>query len=130
MFEIFTKNDQENSEKRKDIRFKAIVAAVIKCDISLNVGSTKKREFHTYTQNFSEGGIKVILEEDLHSLTLVELKLYLTGTFRPIECKGQVVWSKVISPRSVEPRIFSIGIKFIELDDVSRKAIQILAFCL
>lgn len=130
MFEMFTKKNQETLEKRKDIRFKAISLAVIKCDISVNISDIEKREFHTYTLNISEGGVNVILEKDLQSPAIVELKLYLTGTLKPVECKGQVVWSKAISPKLIEPHIFSIGIKFIELNDVSRKAIQMLASCL
>jgi hypothetical protein len=78
----------------------------------------------------SEGGINIILEEDLHRRDVVELKLYLTGKLTPIECKGQVAWSKAISPKSVEPRIFSIGIKFIELKEDDKENIRKLVFCL
>jgi c-di-GMP-binding flagellar brake protein YcgR len=117
-------------ERREYPRVKITSLVVIKCDILVNISNTQKREFHTYTQNISEGGINVTLEEDLHSSTMVELKLYLRGRLKPTECKGRVAWSKVISPKLVEPRIFSIGIEFIELDDVSREDIKTIAFCL
>ena len=122
--------EQKTTERRKYTRFAAITLAVIKCDISVNIHAFEISEFHTYTHNISEGGINVTLEEDLPSSTMVELKLYLTGRLRPIECKGQVAWSKAISPKLVEPRIFSIGIKFIELDYVGRETIKKLVSCL
>jgi Tfp pilus assembly protein PilZ len=117
-------------EKREHVRADVASLVVIKCDIRVNISNNEKREFHTYTKNMSEDGINVTLEKDLHRPDTVELKLYLTGRLTPIECKGQVAWSKVISPQLVEPRIFSIGIKFIELDDVGRETIRKLVSCL
>jgi len=121
---------QKIQEKREHVRVDVASLVVIKCDIQVNISNNEKREFHTYTKNMSEDGINVTLEEDLHRPDTVELKLYLTGRLKPIECKGQVAWSKVISPQLVEPRIFSIGIKFIELDDVGRETIRKLVSCL
>jgi hypothetical protein len=115
---------------RKYIRVNVKSLVVIKCDVRLDTGNNEKREFHTYTQNLSEDGMNILLDEELHSLDMVELKLYLTGRLKPTECKGQVVWSKAISPELVVPRIFSIGIKFIELDYVGRETIKKLVSCL
>jgi len=121
---------QKIREKRQCIRVEVSALVVIRCDIYVKTGKNEKRDFHTHTQNMSEGGINIILEEDLHRRDVVELKLYLTGKLTPIECKGQVAWSKAISPKSVEPRIFSIGIKFIELKEDDKENIRKLVFCL
>ena len=48
---------------------------------------------------------------------------------KPIECKGQVVWTKVISPAVVKPSLFSTGIKFTELSDNDREAIRKVVSC-
>ena len=122
--------EQKMREKRKYIRVDLAALVVIKCHIWVKIRKNEKREFHTHTQNMSEGGINVILEEDLHRKDAVELKLYLTGRLTPIECKGQIAWSKAISPKSVEPRIFSIGIKFIKLEGDDKDTIRELVSCL
>jgi len=116
--------------QRKYIRVNVKSLVVIKCDVRLDTGNNEKREFHTYTQNLSENGMNILLDEELHPLDIVELKLYLTGRLKPTECTGQVVWSKAISPELVAPRIFSIGIKFIGLNQNSRVAISQLVYSL
>jgi c-di-GMP-binding flagellar brake protein YcgR len=121
---------QKIQEKRKYTRVDLAALVVIKCHIWVKIGKNMKLEFRTHTQDMSEGGINVILEEDLHRKDAVELKLYLTGRLTPVECKGQVVWSKAISPKPVDPHIFSIGIKFIDLNEDDRETIRKLVSCL
>jgi c-di-GMP-binding flagellar brake protein YcgR len=116
-------------ERRQFPRANVVTLAVIKCDVRANVGNEKTREFHTHTQNISEGGVNVILEEELPKQDSVELKLYLTGKKTPIECKGQVAWSKAVSPPGVEPGIFSTGIKFTEFSPEAKEAIRNIISC-
>ena len=120
---------QDVPEKRQFPRAKVVTLAVIRCDILANIGNKKTREFHTHTENISEGGVNVILDEELRNPAAVELKLYLTGKITPIECNGQVAWSKAISPPGVEPGIFSTGIKFTELNSEAKEAIRDIISC-
>jgi PilZ domain len=109
--------DKQNiPEKRKSPRVNVISLVIIRCDVRAQIGDKEVREFHTHTENLSEGGINVILDEELRSPASVELKLYVTGKISPIKCKGQIAWSKIISPPVVNPNMFSTGIKFTELN--------------
>ena len=69
---------QDFSEKRKFVRANVRSLVVIRCDVWVNIRNKKRREFNTHTEDISEGGINVILDEELHSPDMVELRLYLT----------------------------------------------------
>lgn len=120
---------QDVPEKRKFTRINVASLVVIRCDVLATIRNKDRYEFHTHTENISEGGINVILDEELHNPDVVALKLYLTGKVAPIECKGEVIWSKVISPEAVKPSLFSTGIKFIGLSYDSNEAIRNVITC-
>ena len=121
--------EQAGSEKRKFTRVSVATLVVIRCDVWANISNKEKHEFHTHTENVSEGGLNVILDEELHSPDAVELKLFVTGKVTPIECKGQVAWTKLISPVQVKPALFSTGIQFTELSHDSKEAIRNVVSC-
>ena len=122
-------SQQNEQERRQFPRAKVVALAVIKCDVLAKIENEEKLEFHTHTQNISEGGVNVILDKELSRLAPVELRLYLTAKKTPIECKGQVAWSKAISPPEIVPGIFSTGIKFGELSPEAKDAIKNIISC-
>lgn len=121
--------EKKGEEKRLYPRLNLVALAIIKCDILVNVDNGKELEFHTHTENLSEGGVNVIIEAQLPVLTAVTLKLYLTGKRHPVECRGHVAWSKLLSPPGVNPSIFSTGIKFTEYKSDAREALVNVISC-
>lgn len=121
---------QNFQERRKFVRANVRSLVIIRCDVLVNIPEKTSHEFHTHTENISEGGMNVILEEELRSPDAVAVRLYLTGKVKPIECKGKVAWSKLISPTGIEPGLFSTGISFIELSDNDKTAIRKVVSCL
>ena len=71
-----------------------------------------------------EGGLRVILEEQLHISTDVEVELFLTDREMPLKCKGKVIWAKEIKPVGIRPRFFDTGIEFVELSDYNKDEIR------
>ena len=120
---------QKAVERRKSIRVHLASLVLIRCDIHANISNKEKLEFHTHTEEISEGGIRVILDRELRSPDPVELRLYMTGSVAPLECKGQIVWSKIASPEGVEPDLYATGIKFVGLNSDCREAIGKIISC-
>jgi len=103
-------------EKRKFPR------ANVTCKISTNFGE-KLLVFDSHTENIGEGGIRVILEENLNISTIVNVELFLLEKELPLRCKGKVVWAKEMKPEQIRPRLFDTGIKFIEINDYNKEEI-------
>ncbi len=120
---------KKKEEKRRFPRFNLVALAIIKCDIRVSFDKGKELEFHTHTENISEGGANVIIEAQLPNLMPVELKLYITGKRFPVECKGYVAWSKLISPPGINPKIFSTGIEFTEYNSDGKEALVNVISC-
>ncbi|MFH0827897.1 MAG: PilZ domain-containing protein [Candidatus Omnitrophota bacterium] len=116
-------------EKRRFPRLNLVALAIIKCDIRVNIAKGKELEFHTHTENLSEGGVNVIIEAQLPKLTPVELKLFVTGKRYPVECKGHIVWSELVSPPGVNPSIFSTGIEITEYKSDGKEALVDVISC-
>jgi len=105
----------EGQERRKFPR------AVFPCKIIL---SSPVRLFSSHTENISEGGIRVILEDKLELFTTVGLEIFLEKD-RPIKCKGRVVWIiEKVNPLKRECLMFDIGIKFTEISNQDREYIR------
>lgn len=117
-------------EKRKSVRANIKALVIIRCDVLVNINEKERYEFHTHTENISTGGLNVMLEKELHRSDMVEIRLHLIGKSKPIECKGRVAWSIVMSPAGVKPGIFSTGIEFIELKDSDKEAIRKVISCM
>ncbi|MDD2689027.1 MAG: PilZ domain-containing protein [Candidatus Omnitrophica bacterium] len=104
-------------ERRKFPRAEIKYRINIICEGSVILGEPKDFIFHTYTENISEGGIKVVLEKELKTASLVKLELYITTKKSlPIKCKGIVVWSKKTNPEGTKPDLFITGFQFLELE--------------
>ncbi len=72
--------------------------------------------FRTFTENLSEGGIKVILEKEVKVGSLVKLELFITDKeSMPVICDGLIVWTKKANPEGVRPEIYHTGIKLLNL---------------
>lgn len=81
--------------------------------------------FNSYTENISEGGLKVFLEEKLHVSTIVDLELFLVENEPPIKCKGELVWvNEIISKETEREPLFDTGIKFSEIAPQDKKKIN------
>lgn len=110
------------SERRKYVRIMLKYKIIIVCDGKVLFGSPEDYVFHTFTENLSEDGVMVKLEQQLSNAAIVKLKLFVTENI-PFECKGSIIWVKKVNPENTKPDIFETGIKFIELDDLERKLI-------
>ncbi len=81
--------------------------------------------FNSYTENISEGGVKVFLEGKLHMSTIVDLELFLAENESPIKCKGELIWvNEIISKETEKGLLFDTGIKFIEISLLDKKKIS------
>lgn len=81
--------------------------------------------FNSYTENISEGGVKVFLEEKLNISTVVDMELSLANDEEPIKCKGELIWVQEIPPDQTEKEsLFDTGIKFIEINEQDKKKIS------
>ena len=107
---------------------------------------TEKREFHrisiackiaivfkdsrltvnAHTENISAGGIMLILESESDPLVsaLVNLDLFLWHDKKPLKGKAELMWLNEITPLEVRPRLFNVGLKFIEISDVDKDKIK------
>lgn len=80
--------------------------------------------FNSYTENISEGGVKVFLEEKLNISTVVDMELSLANDEETIKCKGELIWVQEIPPDQTEKEsLFDTGIKFIEINEQDKKRI-------
>jgi len=111
-------------ERRQFPRANVRCSINIICDGTVILGEPKDYNFHTYTDNLSEGGMKVILEQELKVASLVKLELYITSKkLMPIRCKGMVRWTRRVNPEGTEPHLFDTGLQFIELDKTDQEMI-------
>jgi len=105
---------------RADIKARVNIICILKVILS-----GPEVTFRTHTENISEEGIKVILEEELTPGTLVKIQLYLNNEkTMPIECKGQIIWTKKVNPVGTAPDLFVTGIQLIDLNGLNRQLIS------
>ena len=97
--------------------------ADIPCKVS-TIFAERLLVFASHTENMGVGGIRVILEEKLQVSIIVNLELLLLDNEKRIKCTGQVVWVKEINPPEVKPRLFSTGIRFIDVVGSGREEIR------
>lgn len=106
-----------------DIEKRRFPRASIACKISTIFGE-RLLVFESHTENIGEGGIRVILEENLNISTIVDIELFLSEKELPIRCKGEIAWDKEMKPEKIRPRLFDTGIKFTEINDYAREEIR------
>jgi len=110
-------------ERRKFPRVKLKYKITIVCDGKVLLGSPDGYVFHTFTENLSEEGVMVKLEQKLSGAAIINLSLFITEKF-PFKCKGSVAWAKKVNPENTKPDVFETGIRFVELDLVDQKLIH------
>lgn len=111
------------AERRKSSRAELKYIINVICDGMVLLGDLNEFTFHTYTENICVGGLKVVLERQLHVGTLVRLEVFVTPG-APIICKGIIVWTKKINPSETRPDLFETGIQFIELDAMGQSILS------
>ena len=80
----------------------------------------------TNTENVGEGGICVVLKEDLGLFQGVNLELELNdGGASNVSCSGTVVWViKKRVPEKVRGMCYDIGIEFVDMGEEDRRRIS------
>ncbi len=71
------------------------------------------------TVNISAAGVRLRGPEPLDAGELLELRLQIPGTGKPVEVQGRVVWSKMQASGVTE-----LGIEFMEIDDQQQRHID------
>jgi Tfp pilus assembly protein PilZ len=105
-----------NGEKRKFPRVNAKYQINVICVGEVVKGTPQNYIFHTYTENISQGGIKVILEKEVKVGSSVKLELFITDKESlPVSCNDVVIWSRKANPEGTKPNIFHTGIQFVDL---------------
>ena len=81
-------------------------------------------EKQTLSTNISEGGICLVVDEELKVSELLDLNLYLPGKREVISVTGRVVWMKE-SPNESDSskRSFRVGIEFLNIEKSAAKMI-------
>ncbi len=110
-------------ERRKFPRAELKYKINVICDGTVLLGEPGEFTFHTYSENISVGGLKVILERQLTVGTLVQLEIFVTPS-APVICKGIVVWTHKVNPDDTKPDLHETGMQFIELDDMGQSIIS------
>ena len=103
------------SEKRRFPRIKIKCKMIIACEGKVLFGQPEDYFFHVFSEDLSEVGVMVKLEQQLTDSAIVKVSLFITSNLL-FKCKGSVVWTKQVNPEDTKPDIFETGIKFLELD--------------
>ena len=101
-------------EKRKYIRIEAPVVVTYKLKDKSRTG--KK----SITKDFSEGGIRFPVYEELKVGTPLELYVDTPFDTIPIFATGQIVWTKALNTQKGR-EIYDIGVKFIQMRTFDKK---------
>jgi hypothetical protein len=108
--------NKDNPEKSGAER-RTAPRAIFPCRIMI---SSPVRLLVSHTENISEGGIRVMLEERLSPFTMVGIELYFDKN-KPIKCKGKIAWIKEITnPVDRAANMFDTGIKFIDVGEFDK----------
>ena len=104
------------NERRKFPRANIKYEINVICSGEVIQGHPQNYIFHTYTDNISEGGIKILLEKEIKAGSLVKLELFISDKESlPVECSGRVIWTKKANPEGTKPDLFFTGIQFVDL---------------
>ena len=103
-------------ERRQFTRVNAKYPINVICAGEVIEGHPQHYIFRTYTKNISQGGIKVILEQEIKVGSEVELELFITDKESlPIKCYGVIIWTKKANPEGTKPDLIHTGIQFTDL---------------
>jgi c-di-GMP-binding flagellar brake protein YcgR len=118
-------------ERRKFTRVNAKYQVNVKCSGQVIKGDPQRYIFNAYTENISEGGMKIILEREIKVGSLIDLQLFITDKESlPIQCNGVIIWNKKANPEGTKPDLYHTGIQFTELTNaVYRKFLKEVISC-
>jgi Tfp pilus assembly protein PilZ len=94
---------------------------------TLHIGKNdSEKTISTTTENIGEGGICVVLKEDLGLFQGLNLELKLNdGNPSNIFCSGTVVWViKKRTPEKAHEMCYDIGIEFVDLNEENKQRIS------
>lgn len=103
----------DNHEKRRFIRQRF--------PYTVFISIPEKKEISTYTEDISEGGVKVIIKEKLDIFSTVNLKIHLEKD--PLICQGKIRWvmKKINELLDDKTTIFyDTGIEFGKIQEKNR----------
>ncbi len=79
-----------------------------------------------YSTDLSEGGVLIQTAQPLPVGTRVRLKFRLPNALKLIDLTGEVVWSHPYIPGETDLNLIpGMGVKFLEIDETSRKYIDV-----
>ena len=88
------------------------------------VVSSPIRLITSHTENISEGGIRVILEERLSPHSPVGIELFFEKG-RPVRCKGKIAWVREkLNPLDKTVTMYDTGVRFMDLTEKDREYIK------
>ena len=101
----------------------------IRLNSSFTVGykrlESQETEKQTFSRNISEGGICLVVDEELGVSELLDLNLYLPGKREVVSVTGRVVWIKEFpSEDEFAKRTFRAGIEFLNIEKSVAKKID------
>jgi hypothetical protein len=87
-----------------------------------------QQQFLTHTENIGQGGLRVILKNEIKLFSPVEMEVDLLCVDEHIHPKGRVVWNaRRKSVEKIKPMFYDIGIEFTEIrksdEECLRKAL-------
>ncbi|HEY4717122.1 MAG TPA: TIGR02266 family protein [bacterium] len=78
-----------------------------------------------YSTDLSEGGVLIQTTTPMPMDTTLDLKFRLPGAIKLIEVKGKVMWAQQYIPGTPDLNLVpGMGVKFVNLDDRSKKYIE------
>lgn len=81
---------------------------------TIHIYQPQKFAISAYTEDISEGGVKVTVKEQLAVGAMVDLELFVRE--EPIVCKGKIIWLQSRSSDYLEDeKFFDTGIEFHQL---------------
>ncbi|MCP4653367.1 MAG: PilZ domain-containing protein [Candidatus Omnitrophica bacterium] len=104
----------KGKERRRFVRADSL------CKITIS--SPQQHTIDCHTENIGAGGVRLLLDEKLEILSLVDLDVSLDDVI--VKCKGRVVWRVERKVYNEKDFLFDTGVEFYEIDDESREKIN------
>lgn len=103
--------ERDGVDRRRYIR--------VKFPFTIHVYPPRRTPISAYTEDISEGGVRVTTHEPLEAASVNSLVVYVKR--QPVACKGKVVWIKKRESKYIEDGIFfDIGMEFQDLSEHDR----------
>ncbi len=95
----------------------------IKFPFTIHLYFPQESPIAAYTENISEGGLRVTIRRELKLSSVVDLEIYVK--LRPVRCKGKIAWIKKWESNYLEGEVFyDIGLEFQGLTPGTKSAIK------